>query len=456
MPLHAPKKIYTYVFDADGCILNTKNNNHLHSQYLNHLPQYSAVNLETIRATNQSLFETIRIELEKDNPDDVVIMSGSSRESFLADVDKSVRNSTPGFFFTLIEIEKILKLYHPTVRLDRFLMRDLYLDQEPGTEFNRAINSTNFRESEEEPTCQIDASKQLNLLALCHYTSQNSSDKDQLVLNFYDDQPDILNNINALFSKYPALIPSKLLLNLYHYDGGVEVTQRFSIQGKGANKDDYQKIIRDLSSDLVAPNRHNKLIRSPAQIIPQLLQHFVPDSERQNTWKQTISDSINAVRSTSSDWEQFLPSAAAAAGNDEQNDGALQVIMAQESDTSVQASMAQENDASVQTSMAQENDASVQTSMDQENDASVQASMHQENDASVQANMVQQSDFSVPNSLAQSYSSSNSFSNSSSCCCCCCTDSSHLNILSLFNQSSATNVYNGSSQNTPPDPGLMR
>lgn len=110
----------------------------------------------------------------------------------------------------------------PTVELDRFLLADVYADQEPGTAFvsaeNELIQNDAKGDTYSHAVYGFDDSKILLLYAQMQKLSIEHPNK-RIEYHFTDDRVDILARLYLFFEANKSLIPNNLTLHISLYQG---------------------------------------------------------------------------------------------------------------------------------------------------------------------------------------------------------------------------------------------
>lgn len=195
---------------------------------------------------NLMFFNRVMGEIKTGEFKEVVLMSGSSRQSLYNDYDNSQRYlnlpSTESSFTALDNIRNHLKkcvkedltVKDVTVKRDPILLADLYGDRPSGDTFEKATNdieaayklapalskpheSTKIK-GYDYPGYLYDVSK-ITLLYMQMHKAASDNPNEEIIFNFYDDRQDILVGLSDFFSIHNYLMPPNLTLNLYSYKG---------------------------------------------------------------------------------------------------------------------------------------------------------------------------------------------------------------------------------------------
>ncbi|MCW5583651.1 MAG: hypothetical protein KIT56_07205, partial [Gammaproteobacteria bacterium] len=242
-------------FDFDNCVF--------HPKYIKRIEQYDNKNnkesLAPLIEENQNLIEKVAGNAQAEQ---VILMVGSNRQSFLCDYGNSERNRTPSCFFAINQLRRVFteKIPYASVKVDDYLLSDTYGRNPAGENFSRALEYYhNISSDYEFSDCVFDDSKLTILYAQMHkIASENPA--ASIVYNFYDDRynptnklskdPDILNKLAKFFNENQDLIPNNIQLCLYHY-AGENITTIDTIQGLGAIDYNYQENVIELACYVV-------------------------------------------------------------------------------------------------------------------------------------------------------------------------------------------------------------
>lgn len=265
--------------DFDNCFFNRN--------YLNN---------ETIRYDSDDgyvIWSNIKLldSIKKDqaNFSDLIVMTGSARQSYSTDIGNSNRNLTESSFIALKKISA-----HLEAKLDNFLLADIYADLPDGKSFDNAIDKY-F--SGKHSSWVFDHSKISILYAHMHRISSQYPEEN-IIFDFYDDrgigtlqEKDVLECLESYFNTHQSLIPGNIILRLNHYSG-YWVTTFKPIHGSGLIDQNY----RQTTKDLTAIGKTIKPLASSEEFFPgspfhvkpehltrrQLVQHLAPKLEEKD------------------------------------------------------------------------------------------------------------------------------------------------------------------------------
>ncbi|KTC94175.1 hypothetical protein [Legionella erythra] len=221
---------------------------------------------DVIRA-NKSLLDQIANNAE--GYEGTTLYAGTNRQSVSDDRANAYRNKTGSAFPHLIALAAYFKGRHK-VKLDRFLLTDLYHQRKAGQSFNEAISllANEGVDYDEEKIKKgpfkdwlHDQSKLTVLYAQIHRFAKKHS-KDTLDFYFYDDRNDILDKLHAYFKQNPHRLPDNLCLHLKRYCGEGSLNDYPPIQGTGKIDKHYKATVKRLAADTLESLQFQK--KSPA------------------------------------------------------------------------------------------------------------------------------------------------------------------------------------------------
>jgi hypothetical protein len=194
-----PGQITVYqVFDYDGCIGNNR---------------HQELTPEELVTSMTKFLNLVKAEEPPNSRSYVSI--GTARQSKRYDMWSRFENKSTSCFGLYEAIAA-----HWGVELDRFLLADLkneVLDEE--TSFLKAIDSSYKGKHSD---WYFDGSKVTLLYAKMHRGALLNPD-GPVIINFYDDKEDILNDLEDFFCEHDDLIPENVALRLCHCVGGGRV-----------------------------------------------------------------------------------------------------------------------------------------------------------------------------------------------------------------------------------------
>lgn len=217
---------------------------------------------------NQSLLDLIANNAE--GYESTTLYAGTNRQSVSDDRANANRNKTGSAFPHLMQLAAYIKERHRKIKLDRFLLTDLYHQRKAGQSFNEALSllvneSVDYDEEKMKKgpfkDWLHDQSKLTVLYAQIHRFAKKHG-KDTLHFYFYDDREDILDKLHAYFKQNPHRLPDNLCLRLKRYCGQGPLNDYPPIQGTGKIDNDYKKTVIRLAADTLESLRFQQ--KSPA------------------------------------------------------------------------------------------------------------------------------------------------------------------------------------------------
>ena len=217
------KSIHVASIDYDGC-----------------LSARSHSRIEYYTSANQPLINFMKAN--KDKFDKEIVLVGSNRQSLSLDGNLSIFNRNGSCFMATALICK-----HLNIEFDKFILSDIYLNQESGftlNEFFKAVESDKlkvelqdqvfdavhfsklYEEDQLKPLFQLQPGKfftqdKINLLYAQLQKIASEHPDDQILFDFFDDKEDILNSLDYFFRQYPSLIAENVTLRLFQYKPNV-------------------------------------------------------------------------------------------------------------------------------------------------------------------------------------------------------------------------------------------
>lgn len=279
------KKVRVDVFDADGCIFNSKAQQIKRQQAGK---EEHSFQFDYIGAGNTELFNLIAEQITNNTPDAINVMCGSNRQSFHLDRFNSLRNDTDLFFPVLNKIVDILGCFHSNVSLEPILLADIFCQYEPGSAFLKAITPSEAMHL----GCPFDDSKIILIYTLLQHAANKHGHDVDLDVHFYDDRMDILTGLNDWMSNNLDLIPSNITFNSYCYNGERLMKLSEPLHGEGEIDESYPETAQILAYLGGLSPLHNWLRQSSSYLPPITLNP-----------KNVRLDVISDLRS---DWESIL------------------------------------------------------------------------------------------------------------------------------------------------------
>ncbi len=221
-----PGQIAVYhVFDYDGCIGNNRNQKLTPKQLVDSMADFLDL-------------------LKKEEPDNsrAYVSIGTARQSRYYDMLSMFGNNSTSCF----GLYEAIAAYWG-VELDRFLLADL--QNEALDEENCFLKLVDPSYKEKHNDWYFDESKVTLLYAKMHRGALLNPDSP-VIINFYDDNEEILFNLEDFFTEYDDLIPENVILRLCHcvdrgraYEDHVTLTGHERSLGVDAA---YKETLRDV------------------------------------------------------------------------------------------------------------------------------------------------------------------------------------------------------------------
>ncbi|KTD48933.1 Dot/Icm T4SS effector [Legionella rubrilucens] len=221
---------------------------------------------DVIRA-NKALLDLIANNAE--GYESTTLYAGTNRQSISDDAANAHRNDTGSAFPHLMQLTAYLNKFLK-VKLDKFLLTDLYHQRKAGESFNEALtllekDSPHYdREKIKHGPFKDwlhDQSKLTLLYAQIHRFAKQHP-KDTLDFYFYDDRDDILDKLHAYFQQNPHRLPRNLCLRIKQYCGEGSLKDYPPVQGTGKIDKKYKATVKHLATDTLASERFQQ--KSPA------------------------------------------------------------------------------------------------------------------------------------------------------------------------------------------------
>lgn len=214
--------------DFDGCLIATY--------------ALGSLTPKEIIDANQSLLNFFSAKIRADNSPESILMVGTNRQSYMHDHNSSQLNRSCSCFPVYIELHKQFqeKIKPIPCKLDRHLITDTAHHRPSGESFNRAMRM----EEKNHLDCILDGSKVTLLYLQMHKLAVEHPGK-KINYHFFDDNVEILNQLNQTFRNHPDLLPANITLNLFKY-WLPNITTVSPIQGTGPTDTKYAETLNRL------------------------------------------------------------------------------------------------------------------------------------------------------------------------------------------------------------------
>lgn len=258
------KKVNLRLYDIDGCLYNNaavKEKSIIQKFYNN---QYNSFRSWLLRHNNKFLKKQIT-DIQSKKYDKVIVGCGSTRQSYYLDALNKLTKKGASFAPTLPVIQNYFKQQaQQNVVVDPFLMADIYETNPQSTvgENYKKILAAELSDKKFNDFSHtiVDKNKILLIYAQAQRTAVLNPNAD-IVIDFYDDNVIILDNLKDFFNQNSDLLPSNVTINLHQY-AGEKIKSNKPIKGKGSRIDaNYQWTIRYMAATTVSgkPLKHEDL-----------------------------------------------------------------------------------------------------------------------------------------------------------------------------------------------------
>lgn len=212
------------------------------------------------------MFKRIRAVMEEHPLAKIILMLGSARQTVLCDLYMGWYNKNGSAILYLTEVYKKFKQDHPNlssrIELDTFLLEDILSNKDSGTHFTKRLNlkphvidtylaylqrCNHFYAYEIE---WQDDSKHTLLYAQMHHIAKQY-DNQKILFFFADNMLAILSSLQGVFHLKKYWIPTRMDLQLLHYDCGQFTRTLFSrVAGEGLVDHDFHHNTRSVDPRL--------------------------------------------------------------------------------------------------------------------------------------------------------------------------------------------------------------
>jgi hypothetical protein len=230
-------KILKILMDIDGCFYHAI----FPENYQAPLQSFK----ETLLQTNEELLKHLHHIIGEQQYHKIIVALGSNRQSKRVDDVNAVRSAT--FAPALPILQQYLQYHYAAceVVLDPFLMADIYSKDKFAGESYHAILKEHYQKTAAIHDDWIFDEKKFSLVYVQAHRLASLNHAQDLTLNFYDDQVEILEALSSCFTQFPELLPKGLNLNLFCYEGNAPILFSTLI-GKGMIDLHYQWSMRFL------------------------------------------------------------------------------------------------------------------------------------------------------------------------------------------------------------------
>lgn len=249
------KKTVVIMLDADRCVFN--------EAVLEATKQSKDgsgggfFSCDPILKENALLLSRIKSIIKYSNPDVVIFMSASSRQSFSIDQENLFRNDTGSFFPAMATIKEYISANYEQleVRFNPFLLADVFSNLKTGTSYSRIV-ANDFCETH--ANCPLEATKKLWMYCALHELgTQFSPLTNELECHFFDDSDEIITGMGEWMRKNPTLLPSHASVTLTKYDGKLLQDKFLKVKGVGVVDILYPKSAKLMLTQIGIPFTYN-------------------------------------------------------------------------------------------------------------------------------------------------------------------------------------------------------
>ena len=237
-------RVRAVVFDMDGCIYSTVFKEYLLSKHFDDSKD-DAMRRVVLKAALLAAHRTLldRLKDENKNFDEVYVVLGSNRQSKSVDLFNKERG--PSCFPVMQIICDYLSEGTHNTHLEPMLLADIEDDLELGTSFEKALNDPSDS-SAGHSEWRFDTSKITIVYSQAHKIACDTPGKE-MTYDFWDDNPDVLNETAEFYKTYSDLLPEHVTVNLHLYAGKGEMDFA-SIKGTAKYIDsNYRKTTKELA-----------------------------------------------------------------------------------------------------------------------------------------------------------------------------------------------------------------
>lgn len=229
-----PKKINLKLYDIDGCLFHA---------YIEGQPVQT-----WLLASNAAFLEKQCADIAAHDFDKVILALGTNRQDWYTDYHNSRKGGSCIPALPLLQHYFQQHLDNEVV-LDPFMKADIDSGKSAGESFKTILKKLyNDAEINIDTRYIFDYSKVSLLYTHAHRVADLHPEAEEIVIDFYDDTPQILQSVYTFFNKYPDLLPRNVVLNIHHYNGGEVKPYGNPIQGNGITDKQYNWTTLHMSS----------------------------------------------------------------------------------------------------------------------------------------------------------------------------------------------------------------
>ena len=231
-------------FDFDGCLFNIN---------------YIMAEEKDVIAYNQAMLDSIKAKISDYHT--AITLVGSNRQSKEVDDTNHFHHNTGSCFPAIKTVNNYLG-----ATLDTFLLADIYGELPDGTSYERAMDPS----CTEHAGWHFDLTKASLIYAQIHKIANNHRN-EPITFDFYDDNRNIITDLQYFFTKFPQLIPNNVTFRVFYYAGQKPVSH-FSVAGTGFIDANYRKTVKQMTQiSSESKDREKDLAVVAYDVTPELL-----------------------------------------------------------------------------------------------------------------------------------------------------------------------------------------
>lgn len=230
------KRVNYIMYDIDGCLYHAAKDSNPESW--------------VIQTNSDLLYQQVR-RIHREKFDEVIVAYDTNRQDCEIDGANACLNRNGSFTPALPLVQNYLAARSKCpVVMNPFLTTDLFHDAGIGQTYvgilayqrDRNKYPVNYNQDIYQHAFNrtvIDRNKILIALTHAHQAAILNPDAGEIVIDFYDDMPEILDELKAFFTANTDLLPLNTVLNLHHYEGKKSYQMK-PIEGMGSIDRQYE------------------------------------------------------------------------------------------------------------------------------------------------------------------------------------------------------------------------
>ena len=229
--------IYVNSLGFDGCVLNGGVHTSLHRSACNRPLSFDDIMFDFFE-NNEKLYSAVLSQMSADNFDKMIVLVGSSRQSYAVDQDRKAMSGYACFQV----INALSTLFCAT--FDPFLLADIYGNLPSGSAFQQAMSQEHSEARKNHADCVVDHTKVSILYAQMHKVASEHPETD-IEFNFFDDRNDIHEALINFYLNAIDLIPKGVTLKLHLYNGA-QLENLCEMKGNGIIDRHYRQSVKEM------------------------------------------------------------------------------------------------------------------------------------------------------------------------------------------------------------------